>query len=224
MATDLIVSYDGTSNDDDALALGKMLARTGASLALAYVRHAREFDPAREELAQHDAERRLAQGASWLGDGSIPCHIVISPSTGEGLAELADAEGASAIVFGSEYRTPPGHVEPGTSAQHLLEGGSVAIAIAAAGLRAASDHLIESIAVPSAGAVNEAARETAAALATKLGATVVDSSAESVDLIVVGSQRAAPAGHVALEGDVRSELDRARSSVLVLAAGKPVSL
>src|SRR5579862_1697603 len=187
MATDLIVSYDGTSNDDDALALGKMLARSGASLALAYVRHAREFDPAREELAQHDAERRLALGASWLGDEGTPCHIVISPSTGEGLAQLADSEGASAIVFGSEYRTPPGHVEPGTSAQHLLEGGSVAIAIAAAGLRAESDHRIESIAVPAAGAVNEAARDTAAALAAKLGATVVDSGTETVDLIVVGS-------------------------------------
>jgi hypothetical protein len=224
MATDLIVSYDGTSNDDDALALGKMLARSGASLALAYVRHAREFDPAREEIAQHDAERRLAQGASWLGDESISCHIVISPSTGEGLATLAESEGASAIVFGSEYRTPPGHVEPGTSAQHLLEGGAVAIAIAAAGLRAQSDHRIESIAVPSAGAVNEAARETAAALAAKLDATVVNAGAQDVDLIVVGSQGAAPAGHVAIEGDVRLELDRARSSVLVLAADRPLSL
>ena len=34
MATDIIVSYDGTSNDDDALALGRMLAQTGAALAL----------------------------------------------------------------------------------------------------------------------------------------------------------------------------------------------
>ena len=66
MATNLIVSYDGTPNDDDALALGKLLARTGATLELAYIRHSREFDPRREELAQHDAERRLEQGAAWL--------------------------------------------------------------------------------------------------------------------------------------------------------------
>ncbi|MBV9943962.1 MAG: hypothetical protein JO262_17680, partial [Solirubrobacterales bacterium] len=62
VSSDLIVSYDGTANDDDALALGKLLARTGARLALAYIRHSREFDPRREELAQHDAERRLEQG------------------------------------------------------------------------------------------------------------------------------------------------------------------
>ena len=66
MSTKIIVSYDGTPNDDDALALGKMLAKSGATLALAYVRHTREFDPRREELAQHDAEQRLEQGAAWL--------------------------------------------------------------------------------------------------------------------------------------------------------------
>ena len=59
MSSDLIVSYDGSPNDDDALALGRLLALTGAALSLAYIRHSREFDPRREELAQHDAERRL---------------------------------------------------------------------------------------------------------------------------------------------------------------------
>jgi nucleotide-binding universal stress UspA family protein len=122
-SSDLIVSYDGTPNDDDALALGKLLARTGASMALAYIRHSREFDPRREELAQHDAERRLEQGVAWLGDPSIPRHVVFSGSTGEGLEQLAAAEQASVIVFGSDYRTPPGRAEPGTTAQRLLEGG-----------------------------------------------------------------------------------------------------
>jgi len=58
MGASLIISYDGTPNDDDALALGKMLASAGFQLALAYVRHSREFDPRREEVAQHDADRR----------------------------------------------------------------------------------------------------------------------------------------------------------------------
>src|ERR1700748_396554 len=121
VASDLIISYDGTANDDDALALGRQLARAGASMALAYIRHSREFDPRREELAQHDAERRLEQGVAWLGDPSIPQHVVFSGSTGEGLEQLAEAEQASVIVFGSDYRTPPGHAEPG-SAQRLIEG------------------------------------------------------------------------------------------------------
>ena len=135
MSSDLIVSYDGTPNDDDALALGRLLARTGASLSLAYIRHSHEFDPAREELAQHDAVRRLEQGAAWLQEPDIPKYVVFSGSTEAGLEQLAEAEQAAAIVFGSDYRTPPGRAEPGTSADRLLGGGSVAIAVAAAGLR-----------------------------------------------------------------------------------------
>jgi nucleotide-binding universal stress UspA family protein len=222
MGANLIISYDGTVNDDDALSLGMELADAGASLALAYVRHSREFDPTREQLAQHDAERRLARGAAELGDETIPQHVVISASTGEGLAKLAEAEGASVIVFGSDYRTPPGHAEPGQTAQTLLDGGPVAIAVAAAGLRTKAQARIGTIAVPHAGPHNDKARETARALARKLGATVVEPPTEAVDLIVVGSQPNAPEGHVVLGGDVRSELSRVRSSVLVLPQGKTV--
>lgn len=218
----LIISYDGTPNDDDALALGKMLAPAGFTLALAYVRHSHEFDPAREELAAHDADQRLARGAELLGDPDVARHVVIGASTGAGLGELAVREGASVVVFGSDYRTSPGHVEPGTSAQALLDGGPVAIANASAGLRTQLNRAIKSIAVPLAGATNDVARQTAAALAEKLGATLVEGPAEPVDLIVVGSQPDAPVGRVVIGGDVRSELNNARSSVLVLPAGTPV--
>ena len=217
MTTDLIISYDGTTNDDDAVGLGRLLAQTGFSAALAYVRHSREFDPRREQVAQHDAEQRLERGAALM-DGPVARHIVVGASTGEVLGELAQREGASIVVFGSDYRTPPGRAEPGTSAQRMLEGGPVAIAVAAAGLRAKPDSAIRSIAVPFAGPVNDDARATAAALALKLGATVVDADAGSVDLIVVGSHAGAPPGRVTVAGEVRTELGSARSSVLVLPA------
>lgn len=220
----LIISYDGTPNDEDALALGKMLAPAGFRLALAYVRHSHEFDARREELAQHDAEQRLERGADLLGDPGVTRHIVLSASTGAGLGALAQSEGASLIVFGSDYRTAPGHVEPGTSAQHLLDGGSVAVGIACAGLRTQLGNEIGSIAVPVAGPRNEVARDAAQALATGLGANLVESSSAPVDLIVVGSQPEAPAGHIVVGGDVRSELGRARSSVLVLPAGSSLLL
>src|SRR5579862_7729523 len=148
-----IISYDGTENDDDALALGKMLAPAGFDLALAYVRHSHEFDPSREELDQHDAEQRLERGAALLDDPDVPRHIVFGASTGERLGELAASEHASLIIFGSDYRTTPGHVEPGSSAQHLLDGSSVAVAIASAGLRTQIEQRISSIAVPIAGEV-----------------------------------------------------------------------
>ena len=219
----LIISYDGTPNDDDALVLGRMLAPAGFELALAYVRHSPEFDPSREDVAQHDAEQRLERGTALLDGAVVTRHVVFGASTGQRLGELADSEGASAVVFGSDYRTAPGHVEPGTSAQHLLDGGTVPVAIAAAGLRAKQEGSIRSIAVPLAGPTNDLARQSARALAQKLGASVVEARSERVDLIVVGSQPGASAGHIVLGGDVRSELDSARSSVLVLPAGVAVA-
>jgi len=223
MSADIIVSYDGTPNDDDALALGRALAASGASLALAYVRHSREFDPSREELAQHDAERRLGTGADLLGRPDVDRHVIFAASTGGGLEQLATAESAAVIVFGSDYRTAPGRTEPGNSAQRLLEGGPVAIAVAAAGLRTHMDAPIKSIAVSNRDADSDA-RDTAEALAARLGATIVANDGQPVDLIVVGSQPGAPNGRIALGGTTRAELNAARGSVLVLARGVPVKL
>lgn len=222
MSAELIISYDGTANDDDALALGKMLLPAGFTPALAYVRHAREFDPGREELAQHDAKQRLERGVGLLGDPEAKCEVVIGASTGEGLGQLAERAGAALVVFGSDYRTAPGHSQPGTSAQYLLDGGAVPVAVAAAGLRTRLNDPIKSIAVPVAGPRSDDARATAGALADKLGAKLEESPAEPVDLIVVGSQPAAPGGRVVVGGDVRAELERARSSVLVVPAGAPL--
>jgi nucleotide-binding universal stress UspA family protein len=218
MSADIIVSYDGTPNDDDAIALASLLAQAGATIALAYVRHAPEFDLRREELAEHDARRRLEQGAALLGDPGAAQHVVISPSTPEGLAKLAATERASVIVFGSDYRTPPGHAEPGTSAQNLLEGGPIAIAVAPAGLRTQTDAAIRTIGVVAAES-DAGARRTAEALAARLGATVAGSSNGPVDLTVVGSQDGTTDGRIALSGATRSALDSARGSVLVLPTG-----
>lgn len=222
MSPRVIVSYDGTANDDDALALGQMLCAGSGQLALAYVRHSREYDPRREEIAAHDANRRLEQGAQWLDDAGVATHVVIDPSTGNGLARLAADEAASLVVFGSDYRTPPGRVEPGGAAQSMLSGGAVAIAVARAGLRTAGHGAIRTIAV-SPSEDDGAAQDTAAALADALDADVVAVNGADVDLIVVGSAPNAPAGRVALSGAMRSRLDSARSSVLVLARETPLS-
>jgi len=224
MSASIIVSYDGTANDDDALALARAFASAGAKLALAYVRHSREFDPRREELAHHDAERRLEHGATGLGDPDLPRHVVVSASTGEGLAQLAESEGTSMIVFGSDYRTPPGRAEPGTAAQHLLEGGPVAIAVAAAGVRTMRDLAIRTIAVSGSADSDEAAQQTAASLAEKLGASIVDEGGDQVDLVVVGSSASGPPDRVTLSGADRSRLNSLRGSVLVVPRGKPVAL
>lgn len=217
MAIEIIVSYDGTVNDDDGLMLGQLLQSAGAGLSLAYVRHMREYDPRREELGVHDADSRLKQGATWLSDASIERHVVVNPSTAAGLAALAEQRSAAAVVFGSDYRTSPGRVEPGGSAQGLLEGGAVAVGVAAAGLRTRTDPALRTISYASDDPDGAAAR-TAGALATAAGAQLTP-GAQEADLIVVDSRASAPAGTVGLDGVTRGWLDSARGSVLVLARG-----
>jgi nucleotide-binding universal stress UspA family protein len=221
MPVKIIVSYDGTTHDDDALMLGRMLAAAGATLSLAYVRHSREYDPRREEIAEHDAQRRLEQGATWLGAPSVATHVVVDPSTSAGLAGLALAEGADLIVFGSDYRTPPGRVEPQGSAQGLLNGGSVAVAVAAAGLRTGDGAGLSSVSVASSDE-SGAAAQTAQALIAATGAELVPGGRDA-DLIVVDSRTDTPTGRVALDGTTRGRLDSARGSVLVVARGTPLA-
>jgi hypothetical protein len=221
MPLDIIVSYDGTTHDDDALMLGRMLVAAGATLSLAYVRHSREYDPQREEIARHDADRRLEQGAIWLGGESIKRHVVLNPSTGAGLAELAASERAGLIVFGSDYRTAPGKVQPGGAAQGLLDNGSVAIAVAAAGLRIDTEAKITTVSV--AGEAGGAAAQSAQALASALGAELIEGRSDA-DLILVDSRAGAPEGKVALDGATRAQLDSARGSVIVVPRGAPLTV
>ncbi len=223
MGASVIISYDGTANDDDALALGRLLAPNASGLALAYVRHAPEIDPEREALAQHDAEHKLGEGAAFLGDPDIPRHVTFGASTGSGLQELSDTEGASLIVFGSDYRTPPGHAEPPNSAQQLLEIGETAVAVAAAGLRVDPPAQIRTVAVLPVDE-DDAAQQTASGLAQMFGAQLVEAAPPVADLIVVGSPRGAPVGRLVVSGAARGMLDASRGSVLVVPAGKPVLL
>src|SRR5271169_1984998 len=130
MPTKIIVSYDGTANEDDAVALGRLFASAGAEVSLAYVRHASEPDSAREDIAQHEAQALLERGAELLGNPAAAKHVVTDRSTPEGLAALAERGGAQVIVFCSDSHTAKGHIAVGNSAERLLEGGTIAIAVA----------------------------------------------------------------------------------------------
>jgi len=205
MALKIIVSYDDTDNDHDALALGQLLAVDGAELGLAYVRHS--FG---ESLEQKQAEELLDRGAASIGTPEMPKHVVVNPATSVGLMELAEKEDTDVIVFGSEYRTARGTLKPGISAHKLLLGGPSAIAVAPAGLWESP------VSVGTVGVIDEgdvSARETAQSLAAALGASVAEYEAGGLDLLVVGSRPEAPARKVVLS---------ARSDYAVEAANYPV--
>jgi nucleotide-binding universal stress UspA family protein len=217
MATRVIVSYDDTDNDRDALALGRVFADLGAEVSLAYVRHTHESDPRSERLQEHEAEALLQRGAAALG-GTHQTHVVLSASTGEGLRRLAEREEADVVVFGSEYHTAPGHVQPGTSAERLLAGGPVAVAIAPCNFRAQGDFEIHNVGVIPAGG-DLAASATARVLAHEAGARVADSLDEPIDFLVVGSRPEAPVHHAMVSAAAAYAIETARCPVLVVPRG-----
>jgi nucleotide-binding universal stress UspA family protein len=219
MGPKTIISYDDTLNDHDALALGRVLSTVGAELELAYVRHTTGSDRSREELDQTQAEALLERGARWLDNLDVPRRVVLSASTGDGLAWLAAEESADIVVFGSDYRTAAGHVDPGTSARRLLEGGPAAVAIAPANYRGMREATIRTIGVLDG---DPAARETANEIADRLGANVVSVPAAKLDLLVVSSRPEARPGHVMISAQAERAIEDAIVPVLVVPRGKPV--
>jgi nucleotide-binding universal stress UspA family protein len=218
MSVKIIVSYDGTANEDDAITLGRLLAEAGGEVALAYVRHSHEEDRERESLARAEAAALLERGAALFGAADVARHVVTDRSTPEGLARLAEHEQADVIVFCSDSHTARGHVAIGNSAGRLLEGGRTAIAIAPVDLgeRIAAAGLRHIVAIGDAG---PDARQTAESLAGALGASVVPVVNDATDLIVLESRPEAEPGHIALSSSAAHLIEIATAAVLVLPRG-----
>jgi nucleotide-binding universal stress UspA family protein len=218
----VIVSYDESRYDRDALELGHRFAAAGASLALAYVRHAAPGAGTRESLAEQDAQALLDRGAQALGLPDVARHVVVNASTGSGLRELAERESAEVVVFGSDYRTAAGTVRPGVSAQRLLSGGPAAVAIAPAGLSDRTSTGFARIGVLSDGS-DLAAQRTGRSLADAVGGQVVADAREGdLDLLVIGSRPEAEIGRVMLSAVTEYAIDLSRCPVLVVARGVAV--
>lgn len=222
MATKIIVSYDGSDNDRDALALGRLLGAAGATIELAYVRHALEAETGRERFAENEAAALLRSGASALGRPELPTHVVLSGSTSEGLRELALREHADMIVFGSEYRTAIGHLDPQASARRLMDGGPVALGLAPAGFAERSDFAVATVA-----AVGDdgdpTAQETAETLAARFGGTVAVRGGNGADLLIVGSKAGGVTGRVTISAAAEYLIELARCPVVVLPRGVALS-
>ncbi len=217
MAPRAIISYDDTPGDHDALMLGRILADAGASLTLAYVRHCTQNELSREAIEEQEAEMLLERGAEWFSGLRVDARIVVSPSTAEGLRRLAAQEEADIIVFGSDYRTAPGHVAPQRSTQALLEGGATAVAIAPAGYHGQWSpriHRIGVLAIPG----DDATLATARALADSFGATLTRDEPH-LDLLVVGSRLEAAPGRVLVSAHAQNVIENATCPVLVVPHG-----
>lgn len=222
MSTSIIVSYDGTYNEDDAVALGRVFAAAGADVALAYVRHAHEPESGREDLAEHEAEELLLRGSALLGGREAGRHVVTDRSTPEGLRALAQRVGASAIVFCSDSHTAKGHVAIGNSARRLLEGGRHAIAIAPAGFATQTDPV--QVIGYSGETGDGSAQATAESLAAASGALASATADGNASLLVIGSRAEVEQGVVGLSAQAENVIEGiARCPVLVLPRGVELS-
>jgi nucleotide-binding universal stress UspA family protein len=218
MSAKIIVSYDGTANEDDAIALGRLLVGAGAEASLAYVRHTHDPDIKRETLAQHEAQELLERGASLFGVPNVGRHVVTDRSTPECLRALAEQEHADVIVFCSDSHTAKGHISVGNSAQRLLEGGHTAIAIAPVGLaQAGADAKLRRIVAV--GDADGGAKATADALARAVNGTVEPVANDETDLLVFDSRPEAAPGAISLSSSAAHLMEVANSSVLVVPRG-----
>ena len=217
MPAKIIVSYDGTANEDDAIALGRLFGRAGAEVSLAYVRHSHETDTDRETAAQRQAHGLLEGGVELLGNANAQLHVVTDRSTPEGLGALAErGRRSDRLLLGLPHGQGPRSI--GNSAERLLEGGRTAIAIASVDL----EERVESAGIQRIVAISDSdggANETAAALARALGASVEPVANDAADLLVIDSRPDAEQGRVSLSSSASHLIETATCPVLVLPRG-----
>jgi len=137
--TQIIVGVDDSERAVDAVALAVTLARTaGAELLIAHA-YPSETVPSRVSLP--DWERRAFERATVVMERhldaatGVPARVSPLPggSPARQLHELAEREGAAAIVIGSSHRGDVGRVLAGTTAERLLHGAPCPVLVAPRG-------------------------------------------------------------------------------------------
>jgi nucleotide-binding universal stress UspA family protein len=132
----IIVGFDGTDQARDALNLGAALARVADARLL--VASAIEFGPLELEAMDYNEARDehyarvFGQARAELGDAEFD-PVELQDTAAHGLTDLAEREGAEAIVIGSTHHGSIGRVLAGTVASRLLHGAPCAVLVAPRG-------------------------------------------------------------------------------------------
>lgn len=144
MTRTIVVGYDGSEHADDALTLGRLLARVADAQLL--VACAYPHDPLGESAAgrsvgeelRADAEQTLEKARAYLervGDGSAELRAVAGPSPSGVLHELAEQTGAEAIVVGATHHGRRLRLLTGSTPQAVLDHAPCPVAVAPSGFR-----------------------------------------------------------------------------------------
>ena len=202
--------------------LGRILADAGAELTLAYVRHCTQATLAGAGRGARGRGAARAGRRVALGPPTSTRRVVVSASTAAGLRQLAEQEEADIVVFGSDYRTAPGHVAPQHSTQTLLEGGP-ARSRSRPPATTTSGHRGCTGSACSRSPATTPRSPPRAQLADSFGATLTRDE-HQVDLLVVGSRLEAPAGRVMISAQAQNEIENATCPVLVVPRGVTLRL
>jgi nucleotide-binding universal stress UspA family protein len=143
MTRSIVVGYDGTAHGDDALALGRLLARVAdASLVVAC---AYPDDPLGESAAalevarelREEAEGKLARARAYLSEdaASADLRAVAGPSASHVLHELGEQLGADAIVVGATHHGKALRLLTGSTPDAVLNHSPCPVAVAPDGYR-----------------------------------------------------------------------------------------
>jgi nucleotide-binding universal stress UspA family protein len=142
MTRPIIAGADGTDSGLDAVAFAARLAgAVGDPLVVVCVgpEDARLVGVEAEDDLRRHADAILDTAREVAGDlaGDLPTELrtIFSSSPARGLCELAEQEGAEAVVAGSTNRGAIGRVVSGSTAERLLHGTSCPVAVAPRGYR-----------------------------------------------------------------------------------------
>jgi len=140
MTATIVVGFDGSDHADDALELGRMLARIdGAQLVVAC---AYPDDPFGEsatavEIAKGmraDAEATLARARERAEPGErVDCRAIAGASPAQALHALAEEVAAELIVVGATHHGTALRLLAGSTPEHVLDGSPCPVAVAPEG-------------------------------------------------------------------------------------------
>jgi nucleotide-binding universal stress UspA family protein len=175
----IVVGVERSDRSRDAIALACALARavgTRLILVAVYPVDARSSAMGRRAYAQamaQDAEAALEWVARPLTGVLVESRAVPCMSVPGGLQQVADAEGALAIIVGPSRRGPAGRIVPGSVGERLLHGTPCPVAVAPRGYWGHDDLEIRRIGVGYAAVPEDGeALDAAVGLAARAGAVV----------------------------------------------------
>jgi nucleotide-binding universal stress UspA family protein len=144
----VVVGVERSDSSRDALAFGWSLARAaGSTLTLVTVypvAGGSAVMPRRTDAAE-EAEATLERAARPLSSFPMTTRAEPCTSVTRGLQQVAEDEGALAIVVGPSHRGALGHVVPGSVGERLLHNAPRPIAVASRGYWSCGSRRIRTI-------------------------------------------------------------------------------